>query len=55
MTYPPRKVNGFMISGFETPSIDKDFTYPQGAQGRDPSQVALLQLPLRLAAQDVRR
>jgi predicted AlkP superfamily phosphohydrolase/phosphomutase len=29
MTYPPRKVNGFMISGFETPSIDKDFTYPR--------------------------
>ena len=28
MTYPPRKVNGFMISGFETPSIDADFTYP---------------------------
>ncbi|UCD29993.1 MAG: alkaline phosphatase family protein [Planctomycetota bacterium] len=29
MTYPPRKVNGFMISGFETPSIDTDFTYPR--------------------------
>lgn len=28
MTYPPRPVNGFMISGFETPSIDADFTYP---------------------------
>ncbi|GMU21830.1 MAG: hypothetical protein AMXMBFR13_19190 [Phycisphaerae bacterium] len=28
MTYPPRKVNGFMISGFETPSIEKEFTYP---------------------------
>jgi len=28
MTYPPRKVNGFMISGFETPSTDTDFTYP---------------------------
>lgn len=28
MTYPPRRVNGFMISGFETPSIDADFTYP---------------------------
>ncbi|MHC4441627.1 MAG: alkaline phosphatase family protein [Planctomycetota bacterium] len=28
MTYPPRKVNGFMISGFETPSIDTEFTYP---------------------------
>lgn len=29
MTYPPRKVNGFMISGFETPDIEKDFTYPR--------------------------
>ncbi len=28
MTYPPRKVNGFMISGFETPSIEVDFTHP---------------------------
>lgn len=28
MTYPPRPVNGFMISGFETPSTDNDFTYP---------------------------
>ncbi len=28
MTYPPRKVNGFMISGFETPSTDTEFTWP---------------------------
>jgi len=28
MTYPPRKVNGFMISGFETPSVRTEFTYP---------------------------
>lgn len=28
MTYPPRKVNGFMISGFETPSTDAEFTWP---------------------------
>lgn len=28
MTYPPQPVNGFMISGFETPSIDANFTYP---------------------------
>jgi len=28
MTYPPQTVNGFMISGFETPSIDVQFTYP---------------------------
>ena len=28
MTFPPRPVNGFMVSGFETPSIDEQFTYP---------------------------
>jgi predicted AlkP superfamily phosphohydrolase/phosphomutase len=28
MTYPPRQVNGFMVSGFETPSIQADFTWP---------------------------
>ncbi len=28
MTYPPQRVNGFMISGFETPSTDAEFTYP---------------------------
>lgn len=28
MTYPPRPVNGFMISGFETPSIKAQFTWP---------------------------
>jgi len=28
MTYPPQQVNGFMISGFETPSINVQFTYP---------------------------
>ena len=29
MTYPPKPVNGFMISGFETPSIDAEFTWPR--------------------------
>jgi len=29
MTYPPRPVNGFMISGFDTPSVSLDFTYPR--------------------------
>lgn len=29
MTYPPRPVNGFMISGFDTPSVELDFTYPR--------------------------
>lgn len=29
MTYPPPVVNGFSISGFETPGIDSQFTYPK--------------------------
>jgi predicted AlkP superfamily phosphohydrolase/phosphomutase len=29
MTFPPKEVNGFMISGFETPSINADFTWPR--------------------------
>lgn len=29
MTYPPRPINGFMISGFETPSIHAEFTWPR--------------------------
>jgi predicted AlkP superfamily phosphohydrolase/phosphomutase len=29
MTFPPRPVNGFMISGFETPSIQAEFTWPR--------------------------
>ncbi len=28
MTYPPRQVNGFMVSGFETPSVKAEFTWP---------------------------
>ncbi len=30
MTYPPTPVNGFMISGFETPGRQSEFTYPPG-------------------------
>ncbi len=28
MTYPPREVNGFLVSGFETPNTDVEFTHP---------------------------
>ncbi len=31
MTFPPEPVNGFMISGFDTPQ-GKDFTYPKSLQ-----------------------
>lgn len=27
--YPPKAVNGSLISGFMTPSVDKDYTYPR--------------------------
>ncbi len=27
-TYPPEKVNGYLISGFMTPSLENNFTYP---------------------------
>jgi len=29
-TYPPARVNGFMVSGFLTPRSKKDFTFPTG-------------------------
>jgi predicted AlkP superfamily phosphohydrolase/phosphomutase len=32
MTFPPEEVNGFMISGFDTPT-GEDFTWPQELQG----------------------
>jgi len=30
ITYPPERVNGFMVSGFPTPPGVDDFTYPKG-------------------------
>jgi len=33
MSYPPYKVNGFMVSGFETPGPDSDFVYPAELKG----------------------
>ena len=34
MTYQPVPVNGFMVSGFETPSPDSEFAYPPELKGR---------------------
>ncbi|MGB9630248.1 MAG: alkaline phosphatase family protein, partial [Thermodesulfobacteriota bacterium] len=28
LTYPPREVNGFLVSGFDTPNLKNSFTYP---------------------------
>ncbi len=33
MTFPARPVNGFLISGFETPGVDSDFVYPPQLRG----------------------
>ncbi len=40
MTYPPQPVNGFVVSGFETPSIDAEFTYP-----RELKEIILKEIP----------
>ncbi len=32
-TYPPKPLNGIMVSGFMTPDKDVDFTYPAGIKG----------------------
>jgi len=29
MTYPPEKVNGFLISGMDAPGVSSNFTYPE--------------------------
>lgn len=29
LTYPPKKINGIMITGFTTPSLNSNFTYPK--------------------------
>ncbi|MFH0818656.1 MAG: alkaline phosphatase family protein [Patescibacteria group bacterium] len=29
LTYPPQTVDGFMVSGFMTPSLESEFTYPK--------------------------
>ncbi len=34
MTYPPRPINGYTISGILTPSMDSDFTYPGELKGQ---------------------
>lgn len=29
MTYPPEPVNGFLVAGMDTPTLDSEFTYPK--------------------------
>lgn len=30
MTYPPREINGYIVTGFPTPSLQSNFTHPEG-------------------------
>ncbi len=34
MTYPPFKINGALISGFMTPGVESDFTYPRDLKAK---------------------
>ena len=34
MTFPPPAVGGFVVSGFDTPSLESTFTYPATLRGR---------------------
>jgi len=34
LTYPPRPLNGYLITGFLTPDINSPFTYPSDFKGR---------------------
>lgn len=34
LTYPPKKVNGILITGYPTPSYDKTYTYPSSLSER---------------------
>ena len=40
MTYPPQKINGYIISGILSPSVESEFTYPPGLK-----QELLTQVP----------
>lgn len=33
ITYPPEEVNGYMVSGLDTPSEESDYTFPQSLKG----------------------
>ncbi len=32
MSYPPEKVNGFIVSGIDAPGVNEDYTYPPSVQ-----------------------
>ncbi|MDD5085429.1 MAG: alkaline phosphatase family protein [Candidatus Omnitrophica bacterium] len=39
LTYPPEKVNGFMVSGMDAPGNDCRYTYPEGFAGEIKSSI----------------
>jgi len=44
MTYPPERVNGVLVSGFDAPGTDSDFAYPQSVLGEITQNVGPYQL-----------
>ncbi|MDH4208597.1 MAG: alkaline phosphatase family protein, partial [Anaerolineae bacterium] len=53
VTYPPQPVNGYLISGMLTPSVEVEFTYPPGLYTEMVREIADYQifLPARAALQ----
>jgi len=49
LTYPPEKVNGFMISGMDTPSRKNTFTFPDGLYQEIKEAVGDYQIEAQLA------
>jgi len=49
LTYPPENVNGFMISGMDTPSRKKTFTFPAGLYKEIKEAVGDYQIEAQLA------
>ena len=52
MTYPPAAVNGFMVSGMDTPGVESDFVYPAPLRGALLSAVPDYQIDLDEATAD---
>jgi predicted AlkP superfamily phosphohydrolase/phosphomutase len=47
MTYPPEEVNGFLISGMDTPDEECDFTYPSSLKEELRQAIGGLQVDIR--------
>ena len=47
MTYPPEPINGFLISGMDTPDENCEFTYPSSLRDELKEAVGGLQIDIR--------